>query len=111
MSFSTTPRIFMLQPDDIPNVLADLQSKYGEDLPDGKSVVRTIGAHWDDMGQTKLRAAQYPVTCPPMMLTNGKVAFRCLWQQDAIEAFENGEYPQAQEITQQEFEDLLFVIL
>ena len=108
MSFSTTPRIFVLEPDDVSAVLFDLQSKYAEDLNDGKSVVKTIGAHWDNVEQTKLRAAQYPTTCPPMMLTNGKVAFRCLWQQDAIEAFEDGQYPQVEEITQQEFEQLLF---
>jgi len=40
-------------------------------------------------------------------IANVKVAFHCLWQQDALNAFESGLYPMVEEITESELQSLI----
>ena len=107
MSFELTERIFAVSPSDLGALHDELLQKYGEFLPSHKGTVLTVAAHWDDTSNTKIRGGSLiGGTISPIPLTDGRVAFRCLWQSDLIDAFENGEYPQAEELPVEEFHEL-----
>ena len=93
MSFDTTEKIIAIAPAEIPTLLGAMLAQYGEDLTDGARTVRTIGAHWDDSEHTRLRAADFPTTINGQPLTDGRMAFRCLWQAAAAAAVERGDIP------------------
>lgn len=112
MSFELKERIISTDPSLIDGMIDDLTSKYGEPLPDGKEVIITIGAHWDDGEKTRIRAASFHKgTIAGMELSDGNVAFRCLWQTDLASAFDRGEISHAQELTEEQFNNLLPVAL
>ena len=108
MSFQATSRIIALSPDIVPVLFPALVATYGEELPDGNRTIRTIGAHWDDVEQTRIRAASLEHgTITPTTLTDGRVAFRCLWQSDLAAEFDAGAFPEVEELTQEQLEGLL----
>jgi hypothetical protein len=62
--------------------------------------VLTIGGHWDDAAQTRLRAASlHKGTITGQPLNDGRVAFTCLWQADLAAAFDNGGIEGAEELS------------
>ena len=99
MRFELTERIIAIPTTEVATVFPQLLAQFGEDLPDGQTTVRTIGAHWDDEGKTRIRAASFPTTITGMPLANGELAFRCLWQSDLAAAFDAGQISGARELT------------
>lgn len=88
-------------------LLTDLTNAYGETLHDGPNAFKTIGAFWDDVEHTRLRAASLEAgTIEPIALTDGRVAFECLWQSDLAAAFDSGSIPSAEQLDQAELETL-----
>lgn len=107
MSYELTDRIIAISPNNVEALLSGLTAQYGEPLSDGKETIVTIGAHWDDSNKTRLRAASlHKGTIAGQELTNGKIAFRCLWQSDLASAFDRGEIPQAQQLTEEQLAQL-----
>jgi hypothetical protein len=107
MSFEIKERIVAISPTVIQSMYPYLLEKYGEVLPDGKKNIVTIGAHWDDAEKTKMRAASLvDGTIVGLNLNDGRVAFKCLWQSNLIEAFNNGEISEVEEITEKQLNDL-----
>jgi hypothetical protein len=107
MAFETTDRIIAVAPEAVETLFPALLAQYGEVLPDGPRSVQTIGGHWDDAAKTRIRAASLTdgtITGQP--LTDGRVAFRCLWQADLAAAFDRGEFPALQQLTEQQLADL-----
>jgi hypothetical protein len=99
MSFERTERIIALPAALVEAVFPQLRAQFGEDLSDGQSTVRTIGAHWDDVAKTCIRAASFPHTIIATPLTTGELAFRCLWQADLAAVFDAGQISGARELT------------
>ena len=96
MSFELTPRTIVVDAVTAANLFPLLTQQYGEYLPtgDGSSTVRTIGAFWDNTEQTRLRAADINMgTIVGLRLTDGRVAFTCLWQADLAAIFDQGQIP------------------
>lgn len=103
MSYELTDRIIAIDPNAVESLLSNLAAQYGEPLPDGKETIVTIGAHWDDSSKTRLRAASLNKgTIAGQVLTNGKIAFRCLWQSDLASAFDRGEIANVQQLTEEQ---------
>lgn len=110
MSFESKERIIAIDPSLINGMIVDLMSKYGEPLLDGNETIITIGAHWDDGEKTRIRAASfYKGTIVGTELSDGRVAFRCLWQADLSSAFDRGEISHAKELTEEQFNNLLLL--
>ncbi len=107
MSFELTERIIAISLQDIEELLPKLFAQYGEELPDGNQNVRTIGGHWDDANKTRIRAASlYNGTIVGQQLTDGRLAFRCLWQSDLAKDFDDGKIADVEELTQEQLTEL-----
>lgn len=107
MSYELTDRIIAVAPAAVETLFPALLAQYGEELPDAGRQVLTIGGHWDDAAKTRIRAASLTdgtITGQP--LTDGRVAFRCLWQADLAAAFDAGDIPGAEQLTEQQLADL-----
>jgi hypothetical protein len=101
MPYDTTERIIAVQPEAVATLFSALLAQYGEALPDGAESVVTIGGHWDDDAKTRIRAASlHKGTITGQPLTDGRVAFTCLWQADLAAAFDAGQITGAEELTQ-----------
>ena len=91
MSYETISRTIAVAPEAVVTLFPALLAQYGEALPDGPRSIVTIGGHWDDNDRTRIRAASLAdgtITGQP--LTDGRVAFTCLWQADLAAAFDDG---------------------
>lgn len=102
-NFEQTERIVAVSPQDMEALFIDLLNTYGQDVQDGPRRIRTIGAHWSDTERTIIRAASLAdgtITGQP--LTDGRVAFRCLWQAELAAAFDAGEIAGVEELDQAE---------
>ena len=107
MSYELTDRIIAIDPSAVESLLSDLTAQYGEPLPDGAETITTIGAHWDDTAKTRLRAASlHKGTISGQPLTDGRIAFRCLWQADLAAAYDAGQITGAEQLTEQQLADL-----
>ena len=107
MSFELTERIIAVSTDATGLVFPALLAQYGEELPDGNQSVRTIGGHWDDANKTRIRAASlHHGTIAGLPLTDGRLAFRCLWQSDLAKDFDDGEISGVEELTQEQLSAL-----
>lgn len=101
MSYELTDRIIAVQPEAVATLFPALLAQYGEALPDGAESVLTIGGHWDDAAKTRIRAASlHKGTITGQPLTDGRVAFTCLWQADLAIAFDAGQITGVEELTQ-----------
>jgi len=108
MSFENTERIAAVSPAAIASLYPALLAQFGEELPDGKRTIRTIGGHWDDGAKTRKRAASMTDgTITGTTLTDGRIAFRCLWQSDLVAAWDNGDLSGFAELTSDEYQALL----
>ena len=103
MSYETTSRTIAVAPEVVATLFPALLAQYGEPLPDGSESVLTIGGHWDDAAQTSLRAASlHKGTITGQPLTDGRVAFTCLWQADLAAAFDNGGIEGVEQLTEEQ---------
>jgi len=111
MSFELTPRIIAVDAGTAASLFPVLTQQYGEELPtgDGSTTVKTIGAFWDDTEQTRLRAADINMgTIVGQRLTDGRLAFTCLWQFRVAYAFDQGQIPgNIQQLTYEQLQSLL----
>ena len=107
MSYETTSRTIALAPEAVATLFPALLAQYGEALPDGAESIVTIGGHWDDSAQTRIRAASlHKGTITGQALSDGRVAFTCLWQADLAAAFDAGDIEGVAELTAEELTTL-----
>ncbi len=102
-NFETTERIIAVPAEAVATMFPDLLAQYGQELPDAGRSVLTIGGHYDDAGKTRIRAASLTdgtITGQP--LTDGRLAFRCLWQADLAAAFDAGEIDGVEQLTEEQ---------
>jgi hypothetical protein len=93
-----TSRTIAVAPEAVETLFPALLAQYGEALPDGAESILTIGGHWDDSDKTRIRAASlHKGTITGQPLTDGRVAFTCLWQSDLAAAFDAGDIAGAAE--------------
>lgn len=103
MSFELTERNMAVAPQDVETLFAALLERYGEELPDGNERIRTLGGHWNDSAHTSVRAASLTKpTITGIPLTDGRVAFRCLWQADLAAAYDAGEVPGVEQLSDEQ---------
>jgi hypothetical protein len=108
MSFEQTERIISVAPEAVESLFSQLLAEYGEPLPDRNRNIVTIGGHWDDSEKTRIRAASLiDGTISGQPLTNGRLAFRCLWQSDLAKSFEDGKIIGVEELTESQLEALV----
>jgi len=106
-NFEPTARIIAVPAEAVSTMFPALVAQYGQELPDAGRNVLTIGGHYDDAAKTRIRAASLTDgTITGMPLTDGRVAFRCLWQADLAAAFDAGEIGGAEQITAEQLADL-----
>ena len=107
-NFETTERIIAVPADAVNTMFPTLLAQYGQELPDAGRSILTIGGHYDDADKTRIRAASLTdgtITGQP--LTDGRLAFRCLWQADLAAAFDAGEIEGVEELTEEELASLI----
>jgi hypothetical protein len=107
-NFETTERIIAVPADAVNTMFSDLLAQYGEELSYGNGTTRTIGAFWNDAAKTSIYAASMErgtITGQP--LTDGRLAFRCLWQADLAAAFDAGEIDGAEQLTEEQLSTLI----
>jgi hypothetical protein len=108
MPYDTTERIIAVQPEAVATLFPALNAQYGEELSYGSGTTRTIGAFWNDAEQTSVYAASMERgSIAPTVLTDGRLAYRCLWQADLAAAFDAGEIEGVEELTSEQLADLL----
>ena len=103
MSFELTERIMAVAPQDVETLFPQLLAQYGEELPDRPHTILTIGGHWDNAANTRIRAASLTngtITGQP--LNDGRLAFRCLWQSDLAKDFDDGKIAGVEELAQEQ---------
>jgi hypothetical protein len=107
MSYELTSRTIAVAPAAVATLFPALLAQYGEPLPDGSESVLTIGGHWDDAAQTRIRAASlHKGTITGQPLSDGRAAFTCLWQADLAAAFDAGDIEGVEQLTEQQLADL-----
>jgi hypothetical protein len=107
MSYEQTSRTIALAPETVSTLFPVLLAQYGEELPDASESIVTIGGHWDDSDKTRIRAASlHKGTITGQPLSDGRVAYTCLWQSDLAKAFDRGEIEGVEELTEEQLEDL-----
>jgi hypothetical protein len=102
-NFEQTERIIAVPDEAVSTMFPQLLAQYGQELPDGNRKILAIGGHWDDAAKTRIRAASlHDETVTGQPLTNGKLAFRCLWQSDLARDFEDGKITGVEELAQEQ---------
>jgi hypothetical protein len=102
-NFEPTERIIAVPAAAVGTMFPQLLAQYGQELPDAGRSILTIGGHWDDAAKTRIRAASLTdgtITGQP--LTDGRLAFRCLWQADLAAAFDAGDIEGVEQLTQEQ---------
>ena len=108
MSFETIHRNMAVSPQDVEALFSALLGRFGEELPDGNERIRTIGGHWDDTAHTRVRAASmHKPTITGILLTDGRVCFRCLWQSDLAATYDAGEVPGVEQLSDEQLAALI----
>ena len=108
MSYELTDRTIALNPEAVATLFPQLLAQYGEALQDGAESITTIGGHWDDSDKTRIRAASlHKNTITGQPLTDGRVAFTCLWQSDLAAAFDRGDIAGVAELSAKELAGLM----
>ena len=106
-NFEPTERIIAVPAEAVGAMFPQLLAQYGQELPDAGRNVLTIGGHYDDAAKSRIRAASLTDgTITGMPLTDGRVAFRCLWQADLAAAFDAGEIAGVEELDAAELSTL-----
>jgi hypothetical protein len=108
MSFEPIERIIAVPANSVGTMFPVLLDQYGEDLPDGSQSIRTIAGHWDNAEKTRIRAASLTnATITGQPLTDGRVAFCCLWQSDLAKDFDDGKINGVEELTEAQLAELI----
>ena len=111
MSYELTERTIAVPAEAVGTMFPALLAQYGEELPDKSRNIVTIGGHWDDSDKTRIRAASLTDgTIVGQPLTDGRLAFTCLWQSDLAAAFDAGEIDGVTELTPEELAGLIPVV-
>jgi len=106
MNFSTEFKTFAF-PAELVEQLPQLIEQYGEDCQDGLQTYKTIAAGWDDSEHTRLRALRFPETASLTDLTDGRKAYTALWTLRLLEAFQQGLFPDVEELAQEQLQVLI----
>lgn len=107
MAFEQTERIIAVPADAVGTLFQDLLNQYGEYLNDGPRRIKTIGAFYGDSARTVMGAASLEAgTIVPQVLTDSRLAFRCLWQADLAAAFDAGQIAGVEELDEAELATL-----
>jgi len=107
-NFEPTERIIAVSAEAVGTMFPQLLAQYGQELPDAGRNVLTIGGHYDDAAKSRIRAASLTdgtITGQP--LTDGRLAFRCLWQSDLAAAFDAGEIDAVEQLTEEQLTTLI----
>ena len=108
MAFQQTERIIAVPANQLESLFVDLLNTYGEYLNDGPRRIKTIGAFYGDAARTVMGAASLEAgTIVPQVLTDSRLAFRCLWQADLAAAFDEGAIAGVEELDEAELAALL----
>jgi hypothetical protein len=108
MNHEQTQRTIAVAPEAVATLFPQLLAQYGEALQDGAESILTIGGHWDDSDKTRIRAASlHKGTITGQPLTDGRVAFTCLWQSDLAAAFDRGDIAGVAELSAEELAGLM----
>jgi hypothetical protein len=103
MSYELTQRTIAVAPEALSTLFPALNAQYGEELSYGSGSTRTIGAFWNDAEKTSIYAASMlrgNIVGQP--LTDGRVAFTCLWQSDLAAAFDAGGIEAVEQLTDEQ---------
>jgi hypothetical protein len=106
MKYSTEFKTFAF-PDTLVAQLPAINEQYGEEATDGLLTVKTLACGWDDSEHTRLRALRFPETASLTDLVDGRKAYTALWSLRLLEAIGQGEFPDVQELSYEEFMALL----
>ena len=107
MAFEQTERIIAVPADAVATLFPALLAEYGEELSYGSGTTRTIGAFWNEPERIRIYAASIKRgSIAPTALTDGRLAYRCLWQADLAAAYDAGQITGAEELTEQQLADL-----
>lgn len=107
MRFDEKERIFAIHPSHLDEIASNAVAEFGEIISDDKQTIRTIAAHWDEFTKTRIRAASIQSgTICGTLLSDGRIAFMCLWQVDLIAAFEANKFPEVEELNMEQFLEL-----
>jgi len=106
MKYSTEFKTFAF-PEALVEQLPLLNEQFGEDATDGLLTVKTIACGWDDSEHTTLRALRFPETASLTDLTDGRKAYTALWSLKLLDVFNQGLFPDVQELTTEEMQALL----
>jgi hypothetical protein len=109
MNFSTEFKTFAFAAE-LVEQLPTLIEQYGEPAQDGLQTYNTIAAGWDDSEHTRLRALRFPETASLTDLVDGRKAYTALWSLRLLEAFQQGLFPEVEELTQEQLQALLPII-
>ena len=103
MSYELTQRTIAVASEAVATLFPALNAQYGEELSYGSGSTRTIGAFWNDAEKTSIYAASMlrgNIVGQP--LTDGRVAFTCLWQADLAAAFDAGGIEGVEQLTEEQ---------
>lgn len=107
MAFESTERIIAVPADAVATLFPAFLAEYGEELSYGSGSTRTIGAFWNEPERIRIYAASIERgSIAPTVLTDGRLAYRCLWQADLAVAFDAGQVEGAEQLTEQQLADL-----
>jgi len=107
MPFESTERIIAVAADAVGALFPAILAEYGEELSYGSGSTRTIGAFWNEPEKQRIYAASMERgSIAPTVLTDGRLAYRCLWQANLAAAFDAGEITGAEQLTEQQLADL-----
>ena len=107
MAFEQTERIIAVAPDAVAALFPALLAEYGEELSYGSGTTRTIGAFWNEPEKLRIYAASIERgSIAPTVLSDGRLAYRCLWQADLAAAFDAGQIAGVEQLTEQQLADL-----
>lgn len=103
MAFEQTERIIAVPADAVTTLFPALLAEYGEELSYGSGSTRTIGAFWNEPEKIRIYAASIERgSIAPTVLTNGRLAYRCLWQSDLAAAFDVGEISGVEQLSEEQ---------
>lgn len=103
-NFSQTFQTFAF-PASLIEQIPTLIENFGDEAPDGNQTFKTIACGWDDSEHTRFRALRFPETASLTELSDGRFAYTALWSLPLLQAFQDGLFPDAQEITQEELSE------
>lgn len=101
-----------MNPSEVPVMFSNLMKSHSVSMLRGDESVAALGAFWGDEDNTKMIEASLDTgTIAPLPLTDGRVAFSCLWSESLGTAFDAGAIQGVEELSQEALEDLLVPVV